>query len=137
MRKRFDKRIKPMVKCRAVPLESDEQRKLAQYLDSHGYCWFHPPNEIPSVNGRPNYAWITAMRQRGMKKGIPDVLIFGRNDYQSHKPMAIELKRQSGGRPSVEQTAALSALRCYGWITRIAKGADEAISMIEEVYGRK
>ena len=112
-----------------VPLEKNEQEILAAWLDREGYIWCHVPNEIPSVHGKPNYAWMISMRQRGLKPGIPDVLIFGKQSRPLR--IAIELKREKGGATSDKQEQWLINLRECGWHAEVCRGYKEAIETIE------
>lgn len=65
------------------PLERAEQRTIAKFLDGLRIVWFHPPNG----GDRGNHAFrkggrtsITAaiMKAEGVKRGVPDVMIFDR-----------------------------------------------------------
>src|SRR4030042_3440667 len=80
------------------PKEESEQMDLAVYLDTRGFIWCHIPNE-----GRFDVAYLAKRKRLGVKKGFPDNLIF-RLTYRCGTGhvvvvgMAIELKRQKGGR---------------------------------------
>ena len=108
------------------PYEEDEQIKLAEYLDMKGYCWCHVPNE-----GKHKIQYYAKQKRLGVKKGVPDNFIFDVID--SYKGIAIELKRKKGGRVSKEQKEWLDKLENRGWLTRVCKGADEAIDWLEEL----
>ncbi len=117
------------------PLESVEQRRVADYLRARGdLLWTHVPNE--SKRG-PRQG--RALRDAGMKRGVPDILIFT-PIYRAgvaapYVGLAIELKRRKGGKVSPEQREWINALGECGWRIAVAKGADEAISAIEACYG--
>ncbi len=115
----------------APPTEDQEQRTVAQFLDLLGFRWSHTPNE-----GKRNVANGARLKAAGMKKGCPDILIFDRPPDSDYVGVAIELKRQRGGRLSDEQREWLDALTERGWLTRCCKGADEAIKFVREVYGK-
>jgi len=120
------------------PTEEAEQRTVAAYLDTRGdLLWFHPPNESlrsPRQGRRLQLA--------GMKRGVPDVLIFAsyyvgpQHDADIYDGLAIELKRESGGTVTAEQTAWISRLEDCGWRAMICRGAAEAIKLIEQCYGK-
>ena len=108
------------------PYEEDEQIKLAQYLDMKNYCWCHVPNE-----GKHKIQYYAKQKRLGVKKGVPDNFIFDVID--GYKGIAIELKRKKGGRVSKEQKEWLDKLDNRGWLTRVCKGADEAIDWLEDL----
>lgn len=122
------RKLKPMVK---VPLEKNEQEVLAAWLDREGYIWCHVPNEIPSVHGKPNYAWMISMRRRGLKPGIPDVLIFVNQSIPLR--IAIELKREKGGATSDKQKQWIINLRECGWHAEVCCGLQNAIMTIQNL----
>lgn len=110
------------------PFEEVEQRTLAQFLDFKGFLWTHPPNE-----GKRNLVAGSRLKQAGMSKGCPDVLIF--DPPTGYVGCAIELKRKQGGKLSKAQGDWLINLNKCGWLVTVAKGADEAIKFIREAYG--
>jgi hypothetical protein len=107
------------------PTEYDEQVKLAQYLDMKGYLWCHVPN-----GGNRNAITGAKLKRQGVKKGVPDVLIF-----ISNGGIAIELKRKNGKPSDVRdsQKKWLNALSNRMWETKVAFGADEAIDYLEKI----
>lgn len=128
------------VKARRVPnllpTEAQEQKVLAHYLNhTFGYHgWIHPPNERKAhVQNMRN---LSAM---GTKSGIPDILIFRHVPFCCQIKdikflgIAIELKRQKGGRVSKNQEKWLSELDEAGWYTMVAYGAQQAIDEIERL----
>ena len=116
------------------PYEEDEQIKLAQYLDMKNYCWCHVPNE-----GKHKVQYYAKQTRMGVKSGVPDILIFNSckesnsKHFNAYKGIAIELKRKKGGRVSKEQKEWLNKLDNRGWLTRVCKGADEAIDWLESL----
>lgn len=102
------------------PTESQEMQVLAQYLDTKGYLWCHVPNE-----GRRSPRNGARLKREGVKRGVPDVLIF------APKQIAIELKRVKGKPATDEQTAWLYQLSKAGWKTFVANGANEAIAFVK------
>jgi len=65
----------------------------------------------------------------GVKKGVPDILIF---EQPSDRiiGLAIELKREDGGCTTKEQRKFLEDLRNHGWATCVAHGAMKAIKWL-------
>ena len=115
------------------PLESVEQCKLAQWLDARGVLWTHVPNE-----GKRKPRTGATLKRMGLKRGVPDVLIFshpkiGTDMSRIISGAAIELKRQYGGKPTDEQIEWLDQLDQLGWAARVCNGADAAIEWLEEL----
>ena len=112
---------------RECPLEEDEQIKLAEYLDYNNYCWCHVPN-----GGARHPATGAKMKKQGVKPGVPDVLIF--DHVGICNGVAIELKRQKGGKLRETQVEWLDKLDARGWYTTVCHGADEAIDWLESRF---
>ncbi len=111
------------------PKEEQEQMALANFLDRTFYDqWFHVPNE-----GKKTVAYHAKMKRQGLKKGVPDNFIM--RPVRGAPGAVIELKRVRGGSTSDEQKKWLGTLQAFGWITYVAKGADDAIRFLREVYG--
>jgi hypothetical protein len=108
------------------PTEFEEQCKLAEYLDWKGYLWCHVPN-----GGNRHVITGARMKKQGTKKGVPDVLIF--DHVGVCNGIAIELKREKGGKLSKEQKIWLDNLDKRGWYTVECHGADEAINLLESL----
>ena len=65
---------------------------------------------------------------------MPDILIFDRPPlYPENVGVAIELKRQKGGRVTPEQIAWLEDLKARGWAVAVCQGAMEAIRVLQEL----
>lgn len=111
------------------PLEEIEQMKLTEYLDWNHYCWLHVPNE-----GLHKVQYRKKQKQLGLKKGAPDVFIFDIPENIDCRGIVIELKREEGGRVSEDQEKWLAMLRARGWLTKVCRGADEAIDFLENVF---
>lgn len=67
-----------------------------------------------------------------MKSGVPDVLVFTPAPC-GRMPVAIELKRQRGGVVSPAQQDWLAGLRNCGWEAYVARGAAEAIMLLQSL----
>jgi hypothetical protein len=113
-----------------VPTETDELRMLGQWLDAVGLVWCHVRNE-----GRP-----TARNMVGIQPGVPDVLLFSPPPScgATCRGVAVELKRESGGRTSRAQRAWAFALRECGWTVFLGcRGATKAIECLRDLgYGK-
>lgn len=110
-----------------VPLESQEGDLLVAYLRMKGLTFTH----VPNATGHSHEAKMRAisMKRQGTSKGFPDYLIV----VPGIGLLAIELKRQRGGVVSPEQQEWIAALNtCPGVQAFVAKGADEAIAIVEK-----
>jgi hypothetical protein len=115
------------MKAKAVN-ESVEQAWLARWLDIKCICWCHVPN-----GGARNMITGARLKREGVKKGVPDILIFDPPRRAQGVGVAIELKKAKGGTVSPEQVGWLAALNARGWITYVAHGADDAIRMLTDL----
>lgn len=114
----------------ACPLEDDEQAALARYLNllehKHGFRWCHVPN-----GGDRDIRVAARLKSHGVKKGVPDVLIFGAPPlHPTAAGVAIELKRRHGGVVSDEQKIWLAHLEANGWLCTVAKGWEQAMKWL-------
>ena len=107
--------------------EDHEHIIVADWLNAKGIMFIHTPNE-----GRRSWATGKKLKRMGMRKGVPDFLIFD-------KPMvfapgaALELKALDGARPSEEQLGFLDRLDERGWLIHWCRGADAAIEWLESL----
>lgn len=132
---------RPQLKAQPLPClkEEREQEILAQFLDLKFYeQWFHVPNggARPSREDKAGKRFSVEsqkMRRQGVKKGVPDNFIM--RPVRGAPGVVVELKRVRGGTVSPEQKKWLATLQSFGWITHVAKGADDAIKFVREVYG--
>ena len=68
------------------------------------------------------------LKASGYKRGFPDVFV-----YEPRGPfhgLAIELKKEKGGRVSQAQKDWLNALEMRGYKATVAKGFDEAVAVL-------
>ena len=116
-----------------IPTEEQEQLALVQWLELHKIRYTHVPNE-----GKHKVQYRAKQKRLGVKPGVPDILIFDRPPLSPENVgVAIELKRQKGGRVTPEQTAWLEHLKARGWAVAVCRGAMEAIELLESLgYGR-
>ena len=104
-----------------VPLEKEECKIFAQWLDVKGLRFSHIANE--SINK------IEAMNKYrlGVRKGVPDYLII----LPSKNLLFIEMKRKKGSVVSQEQKDWLHDLNQIPSVQcEIAYGAEEAINIV-------
>jgi hypothetical protein len=112
-----------MSRTSSLGSEDGEQVVLAQWLNLRGVLWTHCPN-----GGRRQIGVARKLKAAGVRRGIPDVLVFSKPPKQpSASGVAIELKREKGGQVSPEQKLVLAGLQECGWICYVAHGATAAI----------
>lgn len=116
------KELPPIVE--SLPTEAAEQEQLTKVLRRQGVVFFAVPN-----GGKRNMREAVAFRRQGVQSGIPDLVLPG-PDARWHC-LAIELKRQKGGRVSEEQEAWHRVLRSCGWKILVAYGADDAVQQLQ------
>jgi len=115
-----------------IPKEESEQMALAELLDRLTYNdqplrWCHVPN-----GGKRHIAAAVKFKRLGVKKGIPDILIFDPPpSCAGAKGAVIELKRAKGGKVSSEQEEWLDYFSGRGWRTAVCNGIDEAIEELK------
>ena len=74
------------------------------------------------------------LKETGYKKGFPDVFVY--EARQGHHGLAIELKRDKGGRVSPSQKEWKEALEARGFCATIAKGYEAAKKIVDDYLGR-
>jgi len=111
------------------PPEEAEQLALVQWLELHKIKYTHVPNE-----GKHKVQYRVKQKRLGVQAGLPDILIFDRPPLSPENVgVAIELKRQKGGRVTPEQIAWLEDLKARGWAVAVCRGAMEAIRVLQEL----
>jgi hypothetical protein len=114
------------------------QCAVANYLDLRGWLWCAVPN-----GGNRNAITGARLKAEGVKRGVPDVLIFERwtevhTDHgeiihvEGGPGVAIELKSPRG-KPTPEQTDWLAALKKRGWRVAVCRTVDEVIEACEVI----
>ena len=68
------------------------------------------------------------MKATGYKRGFPDVFVY--EPRGTFHGLAIELKKEKGGRVSESQKEWVEALEMRGYKAAIAKGFDEAVNVL-------
>jgi hypothetical protein len=123
--------------------EDDLQIAVAQYLDLQGWLWCHCPNGARMGGKNPRMTGAI-MKGFGLKRGVPDILIFERwakyNDDEKELEtgfgIAVELKSPRG-QITIEQVEWLSALRARGWLAIICRTINEVVAVCEAVRGER
>lgn len=107
-----------------VPTEAEEARTLVAYLRLRGLKFTHIGNETghsPEARRR-----AIRLKQQGTSPGVPDYFILTPQGV-----IWIELKRTKGSTTSPQQRDWIAALNAAGTPAFIAKGAEEAIAIVE------
>jgi len=118
------KKTKPVkVTC---PSEQSEQIRFVNWLEDKGIKAYSVPN------GRSNATEGAKYRATGSSPGVPDICVpYRRKGYGA---LYLELKRVKGGVVSFDQKNWIAFLNNEGYLAVVAKGADEAIAMVEEYF---
>jgi hypothetical protein len=109
-----------------VPLETAEQTAFVQWfrLQFPGVLIFSIPNGAHLAGTiAQRAAQVARLKAEGMVSGVPDLEIPAWNLY-------IEMKRQRGGKLSVEQRQIHDALRRCGKTVIVAKGWEHAADQV-------
>jgi len=106
--------------------EDDLQMSVAKYLDFLKLCWCHVANErkTSKIAG-------ARLKKKGVKSGVPDVLIFEPN--KEHIGLAIELKIKPN-KPTDNQKEWLKNLDIKGWKTIICYTFDEVKTEVNQYF---
>lgn len=100
-------------------------RAVVAHLSSYGaqdaIVW-HTPN-----GGTRNIVEARKFKAMGVRAGIPDLMI-----YRGKQLYALELKSDKGGKVSREQVACMKRLTEEGALCAVARGVDEALSVLDE-----
>ena len=116
----------PFKLTRQMPTEDTEQVNLAKWLDSHKFRWCHVPN-----GGHRDKITGARLKAAGVKKGVPDILIFDQPPLHPGKiGVALELKRKDGGVLAPHQEEWLEALSERGWFTAVCNGWEAAVKLL-------
>lgn len=106
--------------------EREIHKTIAEILDRLGLIWCHVPNE-----GVRTWKTAALLKSLGMKKGVPDVLIFSPPPIGGFGA-AIEVKT-TRGRLSEEQREWLNMLSAIGWKTLVARSVDDVRNFLAEI----
>lgn len=117
-----------------VPTESQEQvtlfawAKLMEPSISELRLMLHVPN-----GGWRDKRTAEKLKKEGVRPGFPD--IFLPVPRKGHHGLLVELKRVKGGSLSKEQRAWLENLNGQGYLAVVAKGYEEAKTIILDYLG--
>lgn len=148
---RFIDQLPKKDQAKLCPSEEREQAVVCRWLDINGIQYFAVPN-----GGARSKATAGKLKATGVKPGIPDIIIVdkptrcpGAADPSRHNHarlvcpllsvgLALEMKRQIGGRLSPEQREWIQTLEALGWTTIVANGANSAIEQLTALgYARR
>ena len=113
--------------------EDDMQISLARYLDSLKVLWHHPANERQlqlrvSKKGAVYSPLGMKLKRKGVKKGVPDIMIFEpRGIYNG---LALEIKTKYN-KPTPEQVHWCNELNKRKYLAKVTWSLDEAIDIID------
>ena len=104
--------------------EHQHQVMLFKWMDSEGILAFAVPN-----SGKRSMAQANYMRQEGMRKGVPDILVC--EPCGQYHGLFIEMKKPKTGKLSEEQREWLHELSLKGYATAVCYGFNEAKETVE------
>lgn len=106
-----------------LPLEREEQERLVRILRAAGLAVFAVPN-----GGKRGVVEAVSLRRQGVAKGVPDLILPGSDPRW--RCLAIEMKRQKGGRLDPEQENWHRVLRSCGWKVLVCYGCADAVGQL-------
>lgn len=109
------------------PTEYAECQVFHRYLEMKGIPHTHIGNES-QLGGRAGIIRGAKLKAIGQSKGFPDYLLVVNGQL-----VAIEMKRQKGGRVSSEQKEWLGTLTDCGVKCFVCRGAESAIETVERL----
>jgi hypothetical protein len=107
--------------------EHEEQKVVAEYLDMTGVLWYAVPN-----GSLRNVVVAKKLKAEGVKPGVPDIVIA--EPSGGYHGLYVELKRKKGGCISGNQKKWIDKLGSRGYLAVVCRGADEAISVIDNYF---
>ncbi len=117
--------------------ESQLQRAVAKVLDYSGLLWCHVPN-----GGKRSIITASIMKAEGVKRGVPDILIFDRGTVGNGtsegfgRPLAIELK-VGKNKPGPEQVQWHAELTKRKWRVEVCYTLDAVMEVLRDTYPSK
>lgn len=104
--------------------EHDQQVAVVGYCDAKGYPVFAIPN-----GGMRHKRTAAMLKAEGVRAGVPDLFLpIPKGGYCG---LFVEMKDIGGRKPRRSQMEWLDLLNAQGYAAYWAKGADEAIRLIE------
>jgi hypothetical protein len=112
--------------------EAQIQKRLSTHLDSLNLLWTATAN-----GGKRDKRTASSLKAQGVKRGVPDILIFTPPINGGGVGFAIELKVPASetrrkGKVSEHQRVWMQELRSLGWRAEIAYGFDHAVELLEK-----
>jgi len=95
---------------------------VVQYLRLKGYKFFRVPNETYTKSWKQK----NMNKALGVSAGVPDLFV-----VTPHGLKGVEMKRLKGSVTSPQQVEWLETLNEAGVVSKVCKGAEEAIAFIE------
>lgn len=110
------------------------QVQVARLLDHSGLLYTAIPN-----GGKRSVITGAILKAEGVKRGVPDILIFTPTDTPGDycHGLAIELKDGKKGRTSEHQDTWLVRLELAGWKAVVCRSMDEVMAVLSECYPNK
>lgn len=118
-------RLKP--KRLPPPKEFAEQALLCRWLTFRGQPHFSCANGA-IIGGKNRFAAINRLKQTGMVNGAPDLILVR---LSPQGPVAVEMKRSTGGVLSEAQARLHEEMTARGWVVVIGHGFDDARTKLE------
>jgi hypothetical protein len=118
-----------------TPLESEEQKTVADYLKRRGWLWFHVPNGegLTRSTGGNMFAKLAKMKAMGVLKGVSDCIILDTPpNFPTAKGAVLELKRKDGDSPTPDQLLFMARAEKAGMLAAWHKGHESAIAQLKE-----
>lgn len=119
------------MKTRHGDTEAVESRRLVAWLRAKGLDFFAIPNGA-MIGGYNRYAAVAQLKALGMLVGAPDYVLIDRAP-RTGRPVAIEMKRQRGGKLSEAQKLTHAIMRKAEWEVVVGWGFESARKQITEL----
>lgn len=115
--------------------EHEEQALVCDWLDAKCLRYFSVPNGkvLKGMSGTEIAKYMAYLRREGLRRGAPDIVIVDPVPG-CRAPVCVEMKSVTGT-VSPEQRAFLDDMEARGWKVIVARGHEEAIRRLEEIYG--
>lgn len=111
-----------------LPTEHDEQVMVCRWLRARHIPFGAIPNGAnKSIAARMKF------KAEGLTPGMPDLLIITPPPAFPHMHLLVEMKRQKGGRLSVEQDHMHSVLSVNGFLVITANGYADAVRQLRDL----
>lgn len=120
--------------CKYKGSEDNFQISLASYLDTIGVLWFHPANERQlavkfNSKGRAYSPLGTKLKRKGVKSGVPDVIIFEpRGIYHA---LMIEIK-VGNNKTTPNQKKWIAELNKRNYLCKVSYSLDESMDIVKK-----